>query len=180
MLDVGENISGYVRFLQKGEAGSRTVVRFSENLKDNGELDFGSCGGEEQIQSCECISNGEENLFEPKFTWFGFRYFEVTGNAEEIEAVVVHSKIAVTSSFRSDSENLNWLYDSYIRTELDNMHCGVVSDCPHRERLGYTGDGQLTCDTAMLLLDSRMLFRKWIQDIADCQDKTTGQWKGIP
>lgn len=174
VMDVGENISGHVRFWQKGETGSKTIVRFSENINEDMSLNFGSCGGEGQIQTCECISDGSNNYFEPKFTWYGFRYFEVTGNAKQIEAVVVHSDVEVTSSFSSDSEALNWLYDSYIRTQLDNMHCGVVSDCPHRERLGYTGDGQLTCDTAMLLLDSKMLYEKWMRDIADCQDKKTG------
>ena len=54
------------------------------------------------------------------------------------------------------------------------MHYGIVSDCPHRERLWYTGDGQLTCNAAMLLLDSRRLYRKWIRDILDSQDPNTG------
>ena len=54
------------------------------------------------------------------------------------------------------------------------MHGGVPSDCPHRERLGYTGDGQLTAESAMLTLDCRSFYEKWIRDIADCQDKKTG------
>lgn len=174
VFDVGENISGYVRFWQKAKAGEKTTVRFSEEISADGNLEYWSCGGMEQIQTCECISDGENNFFEPHFIWCGFRYFEVTGSAQDVEAVVVHSDVKVTSSFRCDSEALNWLYDSYIRTQLDNMHCGVVSDCPHRERLGYTGDGQLVCDTSMLLLDSKELYKKWIRDIADCQDPQTG------
>lgn len=174
VFDVGENISGHVRFVQYGEAGSKTSVRFSENIREDFSLDFQSAGGEEQIQNCSCIGDGKKNVFEPRFTWYGFRYFEIEGNAEQIEAVVVHSDIAHTASFHSDSEALNWLYDTYVRTELDNMHCGVLSDCPHRERLGYTGDGQITCDGVMMLFDSRKLFEKWMQDIADSQDKKTG------
>ncbi len=54
------------------------------------------------------------------------------------------------------------------------MHSGVPSDCPHRERLGYTGDGQLCCEAAMLTLDSKEFYRKWLYDIADCQDKIGG------
>lgn len=54
------------------------------------------------------------------------------------------------------------------------MHGSLPSDCPHRERLGYTGDGQITCPAAMLLLDSREFYLKWIQDILDCQDPDTG------
>lgn len=174
VFDAGENISGHVRFVQRGEAGSKTSVCFSENINADFSLNFESAGGDKQIQNCSCISDGAENVFEPKFTWFGFRYFEIIGSAEQVEVVVVHSDIAQTASFRCDSEILNWLYEAYIRTELDNMHCGVVSDCPHRERLGYTGDGQVTCDGVMLLLDSRKFYEKWIQDIADCQDMKSG------
>ena len=69
---------------------------------------------------------------------------------------------------------LNWLYEAYIRTQLDNYHGCIPSDCPHRERLGYTGDGQLTAETAMLLLDTKELYRKWYQDILDSQGAETG------
>lgn len=174
VYDVGENISGHVRFVQEGTVGSKTTVHFAENINSDMSLNYDSAGGTEQIQTDECISDGSCNCFEPKFTWHGFRYFEIVGNAKDVEAVVVHSDVAVTSSFESDSVVLNWLYDSYIRTQLDNMHCGVVSDCPHRERLGYTGDGQLCCDAGMLLLDSKGIYEKWMRDIGDCQDIENG------
>ena len=87
---------------------------------------------------------------------------------------VVHSDVAITSSFESDSEALNWLYEAYLRTQLDNMHGSIPSDCPHRERLGYTGDGQVACDAAMLMLDTKSFYEKWITDIIDGKDKTTG------
>ncbi len=181
VYDVGENITGHIRFMQKGEAGSRTTVHFSENLNADMSLNYVSSGGREklgpdkwQIQTDTCISDGGLNYFEPKFTWHGFRYFEVIGEAKDVEAVVVHSDVAVTSSFESDSEVLNWLYESYIRTQLGNMHCGVPSDCPHRERLGYTGDGQVCSPAAMLLLDSEAFYEKWMRDIADSQDIESG------
>ena len=89
-------------------------------------------------------------------------------------AEVIHTDVAVTSSFSCSDPVLNWLYEAYIRTQLDNYHGCVPSDCPHRERLGYTGDGQLTAETAMLLLDTKELYRKWYQDILDSQGKETG------
>lgn len=110
----------------------------------------------------------------PWFTWHGFRYFELTNNAEPVRCEVVHSDCAVTSSFESGSEMLNWLYDAYIRTQLSNMHSGVPSDCPHIERLGYTGDGQLCCEAAMMLLDSQKFYKKWLEDISDCQSIGNG------
>ncbi len=110
----------------------------------------------------------------PWFTWHGFRYFELTNNAKPVRCEVVHSDCAVTSAFESDSEMLNWLYDAYIRTQLSNMHSGVPSDCPHIERLGYTGDGQLCCEAAMMLLDSQKFYQKWLEDISDCQSTDNG------
>lgn len=62
------------------------------------------------------------------------------------------------------------MYDAFLRTQLDNMHGSIPSDCPHRERLGYTGDGQLVAPTAMMMLDSKEFYKKWIRDILDCQD----------
>ena len=87
---------------------------------------------------------------------------------------MIHSAVKVSSTFSSSDETLNWLREAYLRTQLDNMHCGIPSDCPHVERRGYTGDGQLTCNAAMIQLDGEKFYRKWIQDIADCQDSITG------
>ena len=89
-------------------------------------------------------------------------------------AEVIHTDVPVTSSFSCSDPVLNWLYEAYIRTQLDNDHGCIPSDCPHRERLGYTGDGQLTAETAMLLLDTKELYRKWYQDILDSQGAETG------
>ena len=86
----------------------------------------------------------------------------------------MHQKIPVVAQWKSSDERLNWLFETYVRTQLNNFHCGVPSDCPHRERLGYTGDGWLTAQCAMLLLDVRDFYKKWIRDIFDCQDPVTG------
>lgn len=83
-------------------------------------------------------------------------------------------KGVLNATFECGNETINWLFNAYIRTQLINMHCGVPMDCPHRERLGYTGDGQLTCNAVMTEFDAEEFYRKWISDIRDCQDKTTG------
>lgn len=180
IFDAGENVSGYVRIQAKPGYIGTVTLRFSEEQKD-GALDFASTGagyacstGKPQIMTDRFICDGTARIFEPKFVWHCFRYFEIDGEFADAEVVVVHADVAVTSGFESDSEGCNFLYDAYVRTELDNMHGSFPSDCPHRERLGYTGDGQITAPTAMLLLDSREFYRKWIQDILDCQDPDTG------
>ena len=119
-------------------------------------------------------ADGQPRELSARFTWFGFRYFSVEGPAEVVDCLVIHSDIAVTAEFDSDSPALNWLFDAYVRTQLTNMHAGIPSDCPHIERRGYTGDGQLTCQSAMLTLDARAFYQKWLRDIEDCQDDITG------
>jgi len=94
--------------------------------------------------------------------------------AEPVEVRVVHSDVKVTSEFECDNETLNRLYKAFINTQLCNMHGGIPSDCPHIERRGYTGDGQLVCRTAMMTLAARSFYRKWMEDISDCQDKLSG------
>lgn len=174
LYDCGENITGVPRFLLTAKEGEEVVCRFAEEIFEDGRLFYQFTGGEGQIQSFSVISDGENREVFPKFGLFGFRYFEVIGDAEDVKVDVIHSDIRLTASFHSSDEGLNWLFDAYVRTQENNMHWGTVSDCPHRERLGYTGDGQLTCDTAMLLFDSEALYRKWIRDIADSQDPVTG------
>ena len=180
IYDAGENVSGYVRIQTRPGYVGKVTLRFSEELKD-GALDFASTGaghvcasGRPQIMTDTFLCDGTARVFEPKFVWHCFRYFDVEGEIADAQVVVVHSDVPVTAGFESDSEGCNFLFDAYIRTELDSMHGSFPSDCPHRERLGYTGDGQITAPTAMLTLDSRAFFRKWIRDILDCQDPDTG------
>ena len=174
VYDAGENISGFAVVHACGTAGERLTVRYAEELDENGTLNFDSAGGSEQIQNDTFICDGTPRDFAPHFAIHGFRYFDIEGDFDDLSVAVVHADIAVTSSFNSDNETLNWLYDAYIRTQLCNMHGGVPTDCPHRERLGYTGDGQVTADSAMLLLDSKSFYEKWIYDIWDCQDIHSG------
>lgn len=179
--DAGENISGVVRILSTGKSGERICIRFAEKACGN-ELDFATaCGaeytcrsGRKQIMEDTFICGSNPRTFVPKFVWHAFRYFEVLGPGSDPEVLVIHSNTPVNSTFDSDSEGWNFLYDAFLRTQLDNMHGGVPSDCPHRERLGYTGDGQAASAGAMLLLDSQRFYEKWIQDILDCQDINGG------
>ncbi|MBQ7343684.1 MAG: family 78 glycoside hydrolase catalytic domain [Clostridia bacterium] len=180
IYDVGINITGFATVRTSCAYGEEVVLRFSENIKGD-ELDFTSTGslyvcrsGRAQIMEDRFIGDGREHIWHPSFVWHAFRYIELVGDAELDSVSVIHSDVGVTSDFTSSSPELNWLYDAFIRTQLNNMHCGFPSDCPHRERLGYTGDGQICSFAAMNLLDSREFYRKWIRDIFDSQDKIGG------
>ncbi len=180
IYDAGENISGFASMSLVGCPGDKISVRYAENI--NGcKLDFESTGasyigknGKKQIMTDVFISDGKERLAEPYFTWHTFRYFEIIGDASAVCVKVIHSDVRMVSAFNSSSEELNWLYRAFVRTQLDNMHGGVPSDCPHRERLGYTGDGQICAPSAMLMLDAEDFYRKWITDIFDSQDSISG------
>ena len=172
VYDAGCNVSGYPVICCE-KAGETVELECAENLNPDGTLNNRSVGWGEQRQ-CETFVTDSETQYHPIFTWFGFRYFTLTNNAKPVEVRVIHADVQVTSDFRCSDETLNWYYQAFLRTQLNNMHGGIPSDCPHRERLGYTGDGQLVCDAGMTMLDTRLFYRKWIQDIADCQDPYTG------
>ncbi len=175
VYDCRENLAGWVSVRCKGKIGEEIVVRYSEELSEDGmELDFHSSGGTEQIQEDRFICSGQECVVHPKFCWHGFRYFEIEGPGEPESVSIVCTDAPSTSSFCCSDPALNWLYDAYIRTQTANFHNCIPSDCPHRERLGYTGDGQLTAETAMLTMDTRRLYVKWYQDILDSQGADTG------
>ena len=181
IYDAGENASALVAL--RANRG-KYILRYSEYLDGDGDLDFTSTGsqsrgtsGNEQIMTDIFISDGESRTFMPHFTWHAFRYFEIEGDIsgiENVEVCVIHSNVNLTAEFDSDSEGANFLFDAYARTQLSNYHGSYPSDCPHRERLGYTGDGQVCAPAAMMMFDSKVLYRKWIRDILDCQDKNTG------
>ena len=152
IYDCRENIAGRVVLSCLGKKGECITVRHAEELAADGTLDFESAGGSDHY-----ICDGRIQTLHPLFCWHGFRYFETEGSCEVLCAEVIHTDVAVTSSFSCSDPVLNWLYEVYIRTQLDNYHGCIPSDCPHRERLGYTGDGQLTAETAMLLQSKKEL-----------------------
>ncbi len=170
IYDVGEVITGYPVLKSQASSGEKILVRYAECLNEHGELHEDHIHG----QYTNFIVDGSLREMHIRFTWLCFRYFEVIGDAEVVDCQVIHSDVADTSSFVCDSEVLNWVREAYVRTQLDNMHCGIPSDCPHIERRGYTGDGQLTCQAAMMQLDAKSFYRKWIYDISDCQDRKSG------
>ncbi len=169
---IERNISGYPVVMCE-RAGETVVMECAENLNDDLTLNNMSVGFNKQRQ-IETFITDEGKIYQPFFCWFGFRYFTLTNNAKPVEIRVIHSDVDVTSDFECSDETLNWYYKTFVNTQLSNMHSGVPSDCPHRERLGYTGDGQLTCNAVMTEFDAESFYRKWISDIWDCQDKVTG------
>ena len=177
IYDIGEEAAGYavVVFPEYARKNEVAETRYADERNEDGSLNFHYCGGTNRMQRDRFVY-AETDLaeFYPHFTWHAARYIELTGIAEIKEYRVVQTDLPQLSTFHSDNETLNWIFDAYVRTQQANVHGCVPSDCPHRERLGYTGDGQLTCGAVMSVFDARELYRKWARDIRDCQDKVGG------
>jgi len=174
VFDCGENTTGYPVIKINAKQGETVKVIFSEEINSDGKLDFTHCPNPVFLQSFTVVSDGNGRVAQPEFTWFGFRYFEVVGDAEPVDVKVVYTNVPVTSSFECDNETLNWIYKIFLHTMHTNMHTGHPSDCPHLERRGYTGDGQLTCNAVLSAMGAKEFYEKWLQDIADGQDKISG------
>ena len=177
LYDLGENTTIRICVTAGGNAGAEIHLVYGENKKSDYEVDVASTGTyykrpnrQPQIQQDTFICSDKKHTFCSEYVWHACRYIEVEGELDEITAQVVYTDVAVISDFECDNELINWIYDAYIRSQLTNLHNCIPSDCPHRERLGYTGDGQVTAKTAMMTLDMKGAYHKWIWDILDCQD----------
>ncbi len=168
IYDTGVNFSGYP-VIETLDGSDTVKITFSEEL-DGDDLDKKHM----HSQFFTVKTGGKKVIAYPRFTWLAFRYFKVEGKAKVLRVHETHTNAPVTSEFESSNETLNWIYKTYINTQLNNMHGGIPSDCPHLERRGYTGDGEITCRSVMRCLDAEKFYNKWIDDISDCQDKLTG------
>ena len=172
VYDTGRNCASIPVLKLTGVNGSKVKLKFTEERNDDATIRLPRYDWD--LQHASFLSDGTGRVVQPMFTWFAYRYIEVEGEAELLGARVIHSDVAVTASFECDNATLNWLYKAFLNTQLSNMHAGIPSDCPHLERRGYTGDGQLVCHAGMSVLDSRAFYHKWISDISDCQDVYSG------
>ena len=169
--DNKENIVGYAIISPTSDF---VKVIYAEELNEDGSFDFTHTSDRaDQIQNNVYIHCKDKKELKPIFTINGFRYFSVEGGICEV-VKVVHPKLKTNISFKCHNKVINWEYEAFVRTMLNNMNYGVPTDCPTRERQGYLGDGQLTAESAMLTFDSQKFYKQWIQDILDSQDKETG------
>ncbi|MBE6748435.1 MAG: GNAT family N-acetyltransferase [Ruminococcaceae bacterium] len=176
LYDIGENVSGYavIKFHEDTSHSGVCDIRYAENINEDFTLNFDSAGWESRVQRDRFIRDKKKTEFHTRFTWHAARYFEVIGDADVVEYRVTHTDLKQKVNFKSSNETLQWIFDAFIRTQLSNTHGCIPSDCPHRERLGYTGDGQLACEAVMTCFDAEKMYRKWMQDVADCQDIYNG------
>ncbi len=170
IYDLGKNCTGNLVIRLPAEKGRAVRITGSEEKTAENELEPTKI----MEQEAEFICGDTEREVCQKFTWHASRFFRVPADIKVIRFEVIYTDVDPNSAFSSSNDVLNWLYDAFINTQLSNMHTGIPSDCPHLERRGYTGDGQLACDAVMSVIDAKKFYEKWIEDISDCQDRVSG------
>lgn len=161
--DFGEVISGWIHFKGvRGEEGKQLTVLYESEYPQQASYTF---------------RNSEPIDYTPRFTWYVFRTVRVSGaelTPEMLTAEAVCTDMKVDCEFTSSNRLFNTINKIWQRTEKDNVHSGTEHDCPHRERLPYTGDGQAVCTTVMHNFDASAFFRNWFDIMRDSQDRETG------
>lgn len=180
ILDFGQNLVGRLAFHAPGVPGETIVLRHAEVLQD-GEL----CVRPLRLAKATdryTFATDQVEFWEPRFTYHGFRYAEVTApaavlDALEIEARVYHSAMERTGWFECSDPDLNRLHENVLWSTRGNF-VDVPTDCPQRdERLGWTGDIQVFAPTAMTLFDATGMLSSWLKDLAAEQlDDGTVPW----
>ncbi len=185
VLDYGQEMVGWPALRVKGAVGTEVEVFFAEFLNDSGLKSRGNDGpqGSPYIENYRAalsryvvkLADGDEHIFTPYFTFYGFRYIELRATADlevlSVAGQVVGSDLEETGSFSCDNAEVNRLY-SNILWGMRGNYLSVPTDCPQRnERLGWTGDTQIFSGAAAYLADIRTFMRSWL---ADCRNSQIG------
>lgn len=174
VADMGQNMTGWVRLRATGPSGTRVTLHHGEALDAAGNLYTDNLRSAQQKVVYTLKGQGEE-VFEPHFTFQGFRYVQVDGYPGELQpgsliGIVIHSDVARTSGFETSSDPVNQLQHNILWSQKDNF-LDIPTDCPQRdERLGWTGDAQVFSATAAFNMDVDGFFAKWLGDLAADQD----------
>ncbi|MFC4785641.1 family 78 glycoside hydrolase catalytic domain [Nocardioides sp. MAHUQ-72] len=184
VFDLGQNINGHVRLGRLGPEGTRLVLTHGEWLGPDGDvttdhlrpLDMPFLDRELRAGMVDTVvSAGREgDVFDPRFTTHGFQYVRVEGHPDALTAgdltgSVVHTDLRRTGGFACSDPRVDALHEAAVWSFRDNA-CDIPTDCPTRERAGWTGDWQLFAPTATFVYDVAGFSAKWLRDLA------AGQW----
>lgn len=175
VFDLGQNMVGWAQMMIHGEKGDTIKLRFAELLHDDGTV------AQENLRSAKAtdmvICNGEELAWEPRFTYHGFRYVQVSGlkkKPEQTDLVgkVIHTSQPFIGKLETSNPLINTINKNITWGQRGNFFA-VPTDCPQRdERLGWMGDAQIFAPTANFNMNLDRFWSKWMVDIADGQDST--------
>lgn len=173
IYDLGQNITGWARLRVEGPRGTEVKMRFAEVLDDCGRLET-RINREAKATDTYILKGKDVEVYEPRFTYHGFRYVEVTGypgtpGLDSLEGCFVHTAVDYTGGFSSSYQLFNKIHKNVVYGQLANL-MSVPTDCPQRdERLGWMGDAQLVAEEAIYNFDMAAFYVKYLQDIKDAQ-----------
>ncbi|KAH4050594.1 hypothetical protein HBH49_120620 [Parastagonospora nodorum] len=173
LVDFGQNFAGIMVIKLRGRSGSKIAITYSEVLSSDGELDVNYLKLPiiPHIVQRDIVTLGENVAeFQPWFTIHGFRYAEVQGldyelSPSDVQGVVLASNFPITGSFTCSDAHLNKLYHNIVWGARSNF-TDTPTDCPTRERMGWTGDIQVFSSTATMLFDSQNFLRRYLRCLA--------------
>ena len=173
VLDFGQNIAGYVEMTLTAHAGQKVLLTCGESLDENGNFtqeNFQDRNRHKEggtAQMLELICKEGVNHFKPNFTIMGFQYAKVETDVDLTGAVftahAVYSDMAVTGSFTCDDAAVNKLVQNSIWSQKGNF-CDIPTDCPTRERAGWTGDMGVFIETGLTLMNCYPVAEKWLRE----------------
>lgn len=176
VLDMGQNMTGWVKFKINAPKGTNVLLQYGEILQEG---NFYRDNLREAKAEYTYISDGKEACVRPHFTYYGFRYVKITGwygevKKEDFTGCVVYSDMDTTGYIETSNPLVNKLFSNAMWGQKGNF-LDVPTDCPQRdERMGWTGDAQVFCNTASFNMDTYAFFSKYGYDLAKEQEKTKG------
>ncbi len=191
VFDLGQNIAGVPQLRVSGPAGTKVVMQCAEKLHPDGTLDASNIDyfvhrrdPAEQFQTDTYIlkGGGAREVWQPRFTYHGFQYVQVTGfpgtpTPDSLRGQVVHSDFASAGTFECSNPLLNKIQQMCLWSYRNNFH-SIPTDCPHREKNGWTGDAQLAAELGLYNFNGAANYEKWLNDIAD-EQHPDGSFEGI-
>jgi alpha-L-rhamnosidase len=183
VFNLGRNISGVSKIKVKGERGTILYLKHGERLYNNGRVDLSNidvhyrpADDKDPFQTDIYIlkGDGSEESFMPRFNYKGFQYIEVTSNKsitltkESLTGYFMHSDVAPVGTVNSSSTTINKIWAATNNSYLSNLF-GYPTDCPQREKNGWTGDGQTASETGLYSFDGITIYEKWMADHRDEQ-----------
>jgi len=181
LFDFGQNISGVTRLSVKGEKGTTFTLKHGEEMKD-GRIDMSNLDAHYRPTDdtdpfgtdIYILGGGGEETFSPHFNYKGFQYVEVTCDrpftlaADNLTAFFTHSDVPPVGKVMTSNPLINKIWEAANRSYLSNL-IGIPTDCPHREKNGWTGDAHIAIETGLYNFDGITVYEKWMADHQDEQ-----------
>ena len=197
VVDTGQNMAGWIRFKLDGQKpGDFIRIRYAERLAADGNVDMKPMnehyrhhvpfmpGLEDmfQVDQFRCGADGG-GIYEPRFMYHGFQYVEITGltkkpAVDRITICAVNNDFKSAGKFECSNAMFNQIQQATLWAYRGNFVNGVPTDCPHREKNGWTGDAQLACEQAQYNWENTACYEKWICDLLD-EQQPDGNLPGI-